>query len=168
MPRDNVLTTMMRVSGTSFPLGTSGDFPLTLSMSPLAAPLFATVRANVVQSIRAFRPAELRDEAARLEQHFLYAHCAGATTKQEVLAAVAQAFCLTKSHARNVKGLADCLTGQLHKAGPQRGFVVVIDQLPSTEKFDRDARETLLDVFRDAADYWAERRVPFRVFYSFS
>ena len=30
-----------------------------------------------------------------------------------------------------------------------------------------DARETLLDVFRDAADFWAEKKVPFRVFYSF-
>ena len=29
------------------------------------------------------------------------------------------------------------------------------------------SREQLLDVFRDAADFWAERRVPFRCFYSF-
>jgi hypothetical protein len=43
----------------------------------------------------------------------------------------------------------------------------VLDQLPQTQKFDREARENLLDVFRDAADYWAERRVPFRVFFSF-
>jgi hypothetical protein len=26
----------------------------------------------------------------------------------------------------------------------------------------------LLDIFREASDYWAERKVPFRCFYSFS
>jgi hypothetical protein len=26
----------------------------------------------------------------------------------------------------------------------------------------------LLDVFRDAVDFWAERRTPYRVFYSFA
>ena len=34
-------------------------------------------------------------------------------------------------------------------------------------KFDKEAREQLLDIFRDTADYWAERKIPFRCFYSF-
>ena len=63
--------------------------------------------------------------------------------------------------------LKECLTETISKAGPQPGFIVVIEQLPNTQKFDKEARETLLDVFRDAADYWAEKKVPFRVFYSF-
>ncbi|MDA2917827.1 barnase inhibitor, partial [Nitrospinae bacterium AH_259_B05_G02_I21] len=25
----------------------------------------------------------------------------------------------------------------------------------------------LLDIFRDAADYWGDRKIPFRCFYSF-
>jgi len=25
----------------------------------------------------------------------------------------------------------------------------------------------LLDIFRDAADYWSDRKIPFRCFYSF-
>ena len=33
--------------------------------------------------------------------------------------------------------------------------------------FAAPAREQLLDVFRDAAEYWAEKKIPFRVFYSF-
>jgi len=33
---------------------------------------------------------------------------------------------------------------------------------------DKEARENLLDVFRDAAEFWAEKKVPFRVFYSFA
>lgn len=129
--------------------------------------LLKTVPPNVVQSIRAFRVTDLRDEAARLGQHFLYAHCAHATTKQQVTSAIASAFHFPKQVCKNFDALEDCLTTLLHKAGPQPGFIVVIEQLPNTQKFDREARETLLDVFRDAADYWADKKVPFRVFYSF-
>jgi hypothetical protein len=63
--------------------------------------------------------------------------------------------------------LRGCLTETMHKAGAQPGFLVVLEQLPNTQKFDKEARETLLDVFRDAADFWAEKHIPFRVFYSF-
>jgi hypothetical protein len=38
--------------------------------------LLMRVPPNLVQSIRAFRVPELQEEAARLGQHFLYAHCA--------------------------------------------------------------------------------------------
>jgi hypothetical protein len=41
--------------------------------------------------------------------------------------------------------------------GQQPGFVVVLEQLPDNPRFDREAREQLLDVFRDAADFWGER-----------
>ena len=47
------------------------------------------------------------------------------------------------------------------------GFVVVLEQLPDNARFDREAREQLLDVFRDTADFWADRKIPFRCFYSF-
>lgn len=129
--------------------------------------LFKTVPANVVQSIRAFRVPDLQAEAARLGQHFLYAYCADATTKQQVLTCIAQAFHFPRHFGKNFDALSDCLTDLPYKAGPQPGFLIVLEQLPNTPKFDREARETLLDVFRDAADFWAERKVAFRVFYSF-
>jgi RNAse (barnase) inhibitor barstar len=129
--------------------------------------LFRTVPPNVVQSIRAFRVTELQAEAARLGQHFLYAHCAHATTKQQVLGAIADSFHFPKHFGKNFDALSDCLTSLVYKAGKQSGFLVVLEQLPNTAKFDREARETLLDVFRDAADFWAEKKVAFRVFYSF-
>jgi len=129
--------------------------------------LFNTVPPNLVQSIRAFRVTELQEEAARLGQHFLYAYCAEATTKQQVLACIAQAFHFPKHFGKNFDALSDCLTDLPYKAGPQPGFLVVIEQLPNTPKFDKEAREILLDVFRDAADFWAEKKVAFRVFYSF-
>lgn len=129
--------------------------------------LFTTVPANVVQSIRAFRLQDLQAEAARLGQHFLYAYCEDATTKQQVLTNIAQAFHFPKHFGKNLDALSDCLTDLPYKAGAQPGFVVVIEQLPNTPKFDREARESLLDVFRDAAEFWADRKVAFRVFYSF-
>ena len=129
--------------------------------------LLKTVPPNLVQSIRAFRVADLQDEAARLGQHFLYAHCAQAVTKQQVLACIAQAFHFPKHFGKNFDALGDCLTDLAYKAGAQPGFLVVLEQLPNTPKFDKEARETLLDVFRDAADFWADKKVAFRVFYSF-
>ncbi len=129
--------------------------------------LLITVSPNVVQSIRAFRVTDLQEEAARLGQHFLYAYCADATTKQQVLSVIANAFHFPKHFGKNFDALEDCLTDLAHKSGQQPGFLIVIEQLPNTSKFDKEARETLLDVFRDAADFWADKKIPFRVFYSF-
>lgn len=129
--------------------------------------LFLTVPPNLVQSIRAFRVPELQEEAGRLGQHFLYAHCNAGLTKQQVLGIIAEAFYFPKPCGKNFDALRQTLTETMFQAGPQTGFLIVLEQLPNTQKFDREARETLLDVFRDAADYWAEKKVPFRVFYSF-
>lgn len=129
--------------------------------------LLKTVPPNLVQSIRAFRVPELQQEATRLGQHFLYAWCGSATTKHQVLSSIAHSFHFPKHFGKNFDGLSDCLTDLVCKAGPQPGFLIVLEQLPNTPKFDREARETLLDVFRDAADFWAERKIAFRVFYSF-
>ncbi|WP_295997820.1 barstar family protein [Rugamonas sp.] len=134
--------------------------------------LLMTVPPNLVQSIRAFRVAELQDEAARLGQHFLYAHCNAGVTKQQVLGIIAESFQFPKGVGKNFDGLRTTLTETVFgaiatTALPLAGFLVVLEQLPNTQKFDKEARETLLDVFRDAADFWAEKKIPFRVFYSF-
>ena len=129
--------------------------------------LLKTVPPNVVQSIRAFRVADLQEEAARLGQHFLYSYCADAVTKQQVLACIAESFNFPKHFGKNFDALGDCLTDLPHKAGVQPGFLVVLEQLPNTPKFDKEAREILLDVFRDAADFWTDKKIAFRVFYSF-
>jgi RNAse (barnase) inhibitor barstar len=129
--------------------------------------LLITVPPNLVQSIRAFRVAELQEEAGRLGQHFLYAYCHAGLTKQQVLGIIAESFRFPKPCGKNFDALRETLTNTVHAAGPQPGFLIVLEQLPNTQKFDREARETLLDVFRDAADFWADKKVPFRVFYSF-
>jgi RNAse (barnase) inhibitor barstar len=125
------------------------------------------VRSNIVQSIRAFRVQELQDAASALGQHFLYANLASAQSKQDVLDLIAQQFTLPAHFGKNFDALYDCMTDPVHKSGPQPGFIVVLEQVPANGKFDKEAREQLLDIFRDTADYWAERKTPFRCFYSF-
>jgi RNAse (barnase) inhibitor barstar len=126
------------------------------------------VRPNIVQSIRAFRVQDLQDAARALGHHFLYANLAAAQSKQEVLDLIAQQFILPAHFGKNFDALYDCMTDPVHKSGPQPGFIVVLESIPTNPKFDKEAREQLLDIFRDTAEYWAERKVPFRCFYSFS
>lgn len=129
--------------------------------------LLQSVRPNIVQSIRAFRVEDLMQAAQDGEQHFLYANLSMAQSKQEVLEGIAQAFTFPAHFGKNLDALYDCMTDLVHKAGTQPGFVLVLEQLPDNPRFDREAREQLLDVFRDAADFWSERKIPFRCFYSF-
>ena len=44
----------------------------------------------------------------------------------------------------------------------------MLEHIPAHAKFDKEAREQLLDIFRETADYWSDRKVAFRCFYSFS
>ncbi|HRD84714.1 MAG TPA: barstar family protein [Rubrivivax sp.] len=129
--------------------------------------LLQTVRPNIVQAIRAYRVEDLMSAACDAGQHFLYASLGNAQSKQEVLDGIAEAFTFPAHFGKNYDALYDCMTDLVHKAGPQPGFVVVLEQLPDNPRFDREAREQLLDVFRDAADFWSDRRIPFRCFYSF-
>jgi RNAse (barnase) inhibitor barstar len=126
-----------------------------------------TIRPNLVQAIRAYRVDDLMRAAAEAGQHFLYANLSEAHSKQEVLDKIAEAFTFPAHFGKNLDALYDCMTDLVHKSGQQPGFVVVLEQLPDNARFDREAREQLLDVFRDAADFWGERRIPFRCFYSF-
>ena len=137
------------------------------SSCPEPQNLLRSVRSNIVQSIRAFRIPDLQNAAMAMGQHFLYANLAHTQTKQDALELIAVQFYLPAHFGKNFDALYDCLTDPLHKAGPQPGFVVVLDQLPTAVKFDKEVREQLLDCFRDAADYWAERKIAFRCFYSF-
>lgn len=125
------------------------------------------IRPNIVQSIRAFSVVELQSAAEQLGHHFLYAKLSSALTKQDVLDLLVQQFKLASGGAKNLDALYDNMTDTVHKSGPQTGFVVVLEQVPANAKFDKEGREQLLDIFRDAADYWGDRKIPFRCFYSF-
>ena len=129
---------------------------------------FKGARSNIVQSIRAHRVNDLQEAAQKLGHHFLYANLGDAQSKQDVLDMIGAQFTLPSHFGKNFDALYDCMTDPLHKSGPQPGFIVVLEQIPANVKFDKEAREQLLDIFRDTADYWADRKVPFRCFYSFA
>ncbi len=131
------------------------------------APL-RNVRTNIVQSIRAYGVKELQASAEQLGHHFLYANLAKAQSKQDVLELIASQYTLPTHFGKNFDALYDCMTDMVQKSGPQTGFIVVLEHIPAHAKFDKEAREQLLDIFREAADYWSDRKVAFRCFYSFS
>ena len=112
-----------------------------------------TVRTNIVQSIRAFRVPDLQSAAQTLGHHFLYANLADAQTKQDVLDLIGQQFKLPTHVGKNFDALYDSMTDPVHKSGPQPGFIAVLEHIPANTKFDKEAREQLLDIFRDTADY---------------
>lgn len=126
------------------------------------------IKNNIVQSIRAFRVSDLQDAATGLGHHFLYANLAAAQSKQDVLDLIAQQFTFPATATKNFDSLYDSMTDVLYKSGSQPGFVLVLEHVPAHAKFDKEAREQLLDLFREAADYWADRKIAFRCFYSFS
>jgi len=138
----------------------------TLQRMDQEAPLKG-VRSNIVQSIRAYRVSDLQEAAQQLGHHFLYANLAEAQSKQDVLDMIGAQFTLPTHFGKNFDALYDCMTDPLHKSGPQPGFIVVLEQIPANVKFDKEAREQLLDIFRDTSDYWGDRKIPFRCFYSF-
>jgi len=127
-----------------------------------------TVKSNIVQSIRAFTVNDLQLAAQELSHHFLYANLAQALSKQDVLDTIVQQFTFPAQTSKSFDALYDSMTDPLHKSGPQPGFVVVLEHIPSHAKFDKEGREQLLDIFRETSDYWSDRKVPFRCFYSFS
>jgi RNAse (barnase) inhibitor barstar len=158
------------MTGQPRPLSTPPEKAAAMNSSSLRQPqepILKGVRNNIVQSIRAFHAHDLQEAAAQLGQHFLYANLAAAQTKQDVLDAIAQQFTLPPHFGKNFDALYDSMTDPLHKSGLQPGFIVVLEHIPANAKFDKEAREQLLDIFRDAADYWADRKIPFRCFYSF-
>ena len=126
-----------------------------------------TVRKNIVQSIQAHRVPDLQKAAQELGHHFLYANLATAQCRQDVLDLISLQFTLPPLGGKNFDALYDNLTDPVHKSGPQPGFITVLEHIPANIKFDKEAREQLLDIFRDTAEYWGDRKIPFRCFYSF-
>jgi RNAse (barnase) inhibitor barstar len=124
---------------------------------------------NAVERLADRRPATLRRQAHAAGQHFLHADCSEAGDKAGVLAALARGFALPAHFGSNLDALYDCLTDLEPKSGASApGLVLVVERLPGPPGFDDDARDALLDVFRDAAETFGERGVAFRTFWSVS
>lgn len=122
---------------------------------------------HAVLPLQSYDRNALRTAAARAEQRVLQADCRGATDADSVLGEIAVGFSLPAPGSADFEALYNRVTGlqPVHDAD-EPGFVVFLENLPETAAFDRKARDRLLDVFRDAADYFFDRQTAFRVFYS--
>ncbi|MFN7644032.1 MAG: barstar family protein [Burkholderiales bacterium] len=124
---------------------------------------------NAVERLADRRPETLRRQAHEAGQRFLHADCSGARDKGGVMAALARGFALPSHFGANLDALYDSLTDLEPEPGARApGLVLVVECLPGPPGFDADARDALLDVFRDAADAFGERGVAFRTFWSVS
>jgi RNAse (barnase) inhibitor barstar len=122
---------------------------------------------QAVLPLSAYDLDDLKRSAERSDQTWLYANCLQAKDKKTVLATIASGFPLPKHFGQNLDALYDCLTDL--KPLPDSdspGLVVVLESLPESPQFSADDRDALLDVFRDASDFFSERKVAFRIFYS--
>lgn len=145
-----------------------------------AAHPFGHIKPQSVQAVKGFTAEQLKSAAATLGHRFVHidlsalaplaaARVAGgahkSALKQEVLEAIGRALAFPSHYGANLDALYDCLT-DLPDA--ERGLVVLLDRIPTGAGFDADARESLLETFRDAADFYMEAGAPFRVFYSYA
>ncbi len=125
------------------------------------------IPAQALLPLSAYALAELQQDAAKSGQIFLNADCSTDKDKDSVLNRIASAFSFPSHFGANLDALYDCIT-DLEPDGNAKapGFVIVLQELPDNARFDVAERNRLLDVFRDAADFFGDQNVAFRVFYS--
>ena len=122
---------------------------------------------HAVLPLGAYDGDSLKRAAERADQRLLAVDLSGATDRDSVMGAIADAFALPPYFGRNLDALYDCVTYLQPLADAEHpGFLVILQNLPDTRNFGREQRNALLDVFRDAADFFYDRDTAFRVFYS--
>ncbi len=122
---------------------------------------------HAVVPLRAYDRGALRQAAEHTDQLLLSADCRRAKDQRSVLAEIARAFSLPAHFEHNLDALYDSVTDlQPGRDAENPGFVVFLENLPDTAEFGREERDALLDVFRDAADFFFDHKTAFRVFYS--
>ena len=128
---------------------------------------FSNIPPQAVLPLGAYDKTELQRAAARADQTLLYSDCQGTADKKGVLTRLGEDLKLPDYYGRNLDALYDCLTDlQPNREAERPGFVVILENLPESSAFDSGDRSRLLDVFRDAADFFYEEKTAFRVFYS--
>lgn len=127
---------------------------------------FSNIPAQAVLPLGAYDITELRRLARRADQRLLEADLCDSTDKGKSMDALARAFALPDHFGGNLDALYDCITDLKPIAdADQPGFVVILANLPPGDRKGAD-RDSLLDVFRDAADFFFDKGTAFRVFYS--
>ena len=129
---------------------------------------FDKLPANAVRPLGGLDAAALRAWAADTGQAFREIQFNGGADKKAVLRSIAQSLAFPSWFGANLDALYDCLTDLPDGTalGAARGWVIVLGPLPAPPHLDEDTRTALLDVFRDAAEDFATRGVPLRVFFT--
>ncbi len=89
---------------------------------------------------------------------------AGCTSKAELLRRVAGAMRFPDWFGHNWDALADCLGDLSWLHAP--GYVVVLEHPQGLHRAEPETFAVALEVFAEAAAWWGEENVPFRVFVS--
>lgn len=111
--------------------------------------------------------AALQAAADEAGQQFMLADCANCTDKDAVLLAIADGLAFGDYFGVNLDALYDCVTDlEPDHSSSAPGLVIALKDLPDTDAFGSTERNRVLDVFRDAAEFFAGDGVAFRVFYS--
>jgi len=95
--------------------------------------------AHCVRTLGVLAPASLRQWADQAQHRYVEIDCSGLQDRKAVLTAIGRAL-----------GFPDWL----------------LLRLPYTADFDVEARDALIDVFRDAAEHFADEGMALRVFYT--
>lgn len=135
---------------------------------------FHRIKPQSVQAVKSFTAVDLQDAAASLGDRFVHVQFAARETvgggrptlKTEVLQTIGRTLDFAGHYGANLDALYDALVDM--GTANEAGTVILLDRIPTGPGFDADARESLLETFRDAADTLAESDRRFRVFYSFA
>jgi len=127
---------------------------------------FSNIPPQAVLPLGAYDKSELERAALRADQILLRCDCSGADNKAAVLSKIGKDLSLP-SYGQNLTALYDCLTDlRPNRDADKPGFVVILENLPDGGRLAQPDRSALLDVFREAADYFYDEQTAFRVFYS--
>lgn len=127
----------------------------------------SNIPSHAVLPLGAYDEYSLKRAAEQADQTLLAVDLCDAQDRSAVFATIARAFALPAHFGGNLDALYDSVTDMKPSLqAEQPGFLVVLRNLPDTLSFGRSERDALLDVFRDAADYFFDHDTAFRVFYS--
>jgi RNAse (barnase) inhibitor barstar len=129
--------------------------------------VLSNIAAQAVLPLGSYQLEDLHRCADQSNQVLLEADLSKSIDKAAVLDKIGKQFKLPKHYGKNLDALFDCLTElKANESSDHPGFLIVLKNIPDHKKFDPEAREALLDVFRDAGDHFFDQKIAFRVFYS--
>lgn len=134
---------------------------------------YCGVPPHSVVPLRHLTPSAIKAAAHARRDTWVHVALGACSGKSDVMAAIAAAFHFPATFGGNFDALYDALTDiAFEKTGAgepaARGYAIFLEALPVAGDFDREIREALLDVFRDAAEFHSASTHPFRVFYTLS